>query len=110
MTSASDPDLTRVAELIVTFPDGHRTRGSGYRTSDTAVLTAAHVVEHASEVRVRFESDLPGEWEVVTTSWWLDASADLALLAIDGPAVTSAQFGRPLTVLPGRACPARRCG
>ncbi|MDX8145693.1 trypsin-like peptidase domain-containing protein [Lentzea sp. BCCO 10_0061] len=87
-------DRARVAELIVTR-DGERHRGSGYRVRAGAVLTAAHVVDGASSVRVRFEPDLPGEWSVDATSWWADPVADVAVVTIDGrESVAPVTFGR----------------
>jgi hypothetical protein len=53
MASLGGLDRARVAELIVTHPGGRR-RGSGYRVTANAVLTAAHVLADASDVRVRF--------------------------------------------------------
>jgi hypothetical protein len=61
----------RVAELIVTRIDGRR-RGSGYRVSAEAVLTAAHVIDGAVSVQVRFEPDLAAEWSTTAVSWWTD--------------------------------------
>ncbi len=52
----------QVAEIIVTVDGGLGRRGSGYRVGPSVVLTAAHVVEDAVAVRVRFDADLPGEW------------------------------------------------
>jgi hypothetical protein len=87
-------ERSRVAELIVTRADG-RQRGSGYRTSTNSVLTAAHVVDGATSVQVRFEPDLDGEWTVEATSWWADPVSDLAVVAIDAPApVAPARFAR----------------
>ncbi len=83
----------RVAELIVTTPDG-RQRGSGYRVTTDAVLTAAHVLANAESVAVRFESDLPGEWTVQAASWWAGSSSDLALVTISGEPVEPALFGQ----------------
>jgi hypothetical protein len=82
----------RVAELIVTTPDG-RQRGSGYRVTTDAVLTAAHVLQNAESVVVRFEPDLPGEWTVQAESWW-SGSSDLAVVTISGEQVEPVLFGR----------------
>jgi hypothetical protein len=82
----------RVAELIVTTPDG-RQRGSGYRVTTDAVLTAAHVLANAESVQVRFSSDLPDEWTVTATSWWV-GSSDLAVVEISGEPVEPALFGQ----------------
>ena len=60
---AAGIDPERVAELIVTTkgPSPDR-RGSGYRITAEAVLTAAHVVRDEAGVRVRFDADRSGEW------------------------------------------------
>ncbi|KMS72884.1 hypothetical protein ACH49_23475 [Streptomyces leeuwenhoekii] len=91
------PHRDRVAELIVTHAGGRR-RGSGYRITADLVLTAAHVVEHASAVRVRFEPDLPGEWTAAAVSWRADPASDFAVVSIpprlDEPAVVPVRFGR----------------
>jgi hypothetical protein len=87
----------RVAELIVTHVEG-RGRGSGYRVTTEAVLTAAHVLEGALSVRVRFEPDLPGEWSTTAVSWWADPDSDVAVVSIfprsgERP-VSPVRFGR----------------
>ncbi|MFB9392766.1 trypsin-like peptidase domain-containing protein [Streptomyces coeruleoprunus] len=90
-------DPHRIAEVIVTTPSGGR-RGSGYRVTDTAVLTAAHVVDGAGEVKVRFDADRPGQWIVPATVAWTDSEADVAVLTVvppqDAPAAAPASFGR----------------
>ncbi|WP_198678092.1 NB-ARC domain-containing protein [Streptomyces sp. Go-475] len=58
-------------------------RGSGYRVSRNAVLTAAHVVEGSVSVRVRFEADLPGEWSTPGKTWWGVPGWDIAVVLID---------------------------
>lgn len=87
----------RVAELLVTHADGRR-RGSGYRVTGDAVLTAAHVLEGAVSVCVRFEPDLPGEWTTDAVSWSVDAASDLAVVTITPPpgepAPPPVRFGR----------------
>jgi hypothetical protein len=90
------PVRGRVAEVIVTV-GGQRRRGSGYRVTTGAVLTAAHVVAGADSVSVRFEPDLPGEWTVAATDWRLDVESDLAVLIIvprDSEELEPARFGR----------------
>ncbi len=88
----------QVAEIIVTLDSETRQRGSGYRVGPTAVLTAAHVIEGAMSVRVRFDADRPGEWITETISCWADPRSDLAVLSIaprEGePPVTVARCGR----------------
>ncbi|MDT0317281.1 serine protease [Streptomyces millisiae] len=91
-------DPRRIAELIVTGPDSGRRRGSGYRITDSLVLTAAHVVVDATDVRVRFESDRPGEWTAPATVAWSDPGGDAAVLRLTSPprgaAVAPAKFAR----------------
>jgi len=86
----------RVAELLVSGSEPRR--GSGYRVTATAVLTAAHVVDGAESVRVRFEADLPGEWTADAVSWWCDHESDIAVVSIaarpDEEPVAPARFGR----------------
>lgn len=84
MTSSTGPERSRVAELLVTR-GATRSRGSGYRVAGHTVLTAAHVVSGADSVQVRFEPDLPDEWSVTTTDWWLDTESDIAVLTIAAP-------------------------
>lgn len=95
--SSTKIDRRRVAELTVTRPDG-RNRGSGYRITETSVLTAAHVLEGAESVRIRFEPDLPTEWTVISTSWCTAWGSDLAVIEISSRAGESplepTQFGR----------------
>ncbi len=63
-----------------------------------AVLTAAHLIDGAVSVRVRFDADLPGEWVTEVISRWTDPRSDLAVLSIAphkvGPRVAVARFGR----------------
>lgn len=91
------PHRARVAELIVTHPAGRR-RGSGYRVTADVVLTAAHVVEDALSVEVRFGPDLPGEWSTAALSWQADPNADIAVVSIEPRAgegrLELARFGR----------------
>jgi hypothetical protein len=87
----------RLAELIVTTRGG-QSRGSGYRVTSSAVLTAAHVVADAVRVEVRFDADRAGEWSAVAESWWVDPESDVAIVSIyprPGEAKLSpARFGR----------------
>ncbi|GAA0542911.1 NACHT domain-containing protein [Actinomadura livida] len=79
--SGVEPRRERVAELIVTRPD-EVGRGSGYLVAPGLVLTAAHVVAAATEVKIRFEADLPGERSVYALNWQGLGDTDLALVAI----------------------------
>jgi tetratricopeptide (TPR) repeat protein len=102
-------DPGRVAQLRIERTSGD-SRGSGYRLSDTAVLTAAHVVADARAVQVVFNPDLPDEWSCPAAVEVLDQAGDVAVLTIDvprsDPSVEPAQFGqvgRRSAVLPCRA-------
>ena len=82
-TGAAGIDPERVAELLVPpARPGPGRRGSGYRVSESAVLTAAHVVRDAAQVRVRFNADRPGEWLADGRVDWADAGIDAALVTI----------------------------
>ncbi|MGI5423434.1 hypothetical protein [Streptomyces sp. CA-179760] len=58
----------RVAKIIVTTNGGSRRRGSGYLVAAGHVLTAAHVVEDAAKVEVRFQAERPDESTVTALS------------------------------------------
>ncbi|MET9864959.1 trypsin-like peptidase domain-containing protein, partial [Streptomyces sp. NPDC006386] len=83
MTASADRGLRpqRAAEIIVALPDGAR-RGSGYLLAPGRVLTAAHVVRDARDVRVRFEADRPGERVVGATVAWAHDGIDVAVLTL----------------------------
>ncbi|OAH10251.1 tetratricopeptide repeat protein [Streptomyces jeddahensis] len=91
-------DAHRIAEIIVVTSAGGGRRGSGYRVTDTAVLTAAHVVADADGVQIRFDADRPGQWMVPASVAWSDADTDVAVLAFAPPPgsapVAPARFGR----------------
>lgn len=82
---AAEVDPERVAELIVTpaLGGGDPRRGSGYRVSPSAVLTAAHVVQDPGRVQVRFNADRPGEWRTTGNVAWSDQEIDVAVVEID---------------------------
>ena len=88
----------QVAEIIVALDDEPRRRGSGYRVGPGAVLTAAHVIDDAVSVQVRFDADLPGEWVAEAISCWTDPRSDLAVLTMytarGDPRVAVPRFGR----------------
>ena len=71
-------DPHRIVEIIVETGSGGR-RGSGYRISVEAVLTAAHVVANAAVIAVRCDADRPGEWSTPATVTWMDKESDLAV-------------------------------
>ena len=97
---AAGIDPERVAEVIVTPRGaGPDRRGSGYRITAEAVLTAAHVVHDATGVRVRFDADRSGEWVAEGQVAWSDPEVDVAVVAItprpeDKGRVEPAGFGR----------------
>ncbi|MFJ4278914.1 trypsin-like peptidase domain-containing protein [Streptomyces massasporeus] len=98
MTASADRGLRpeRVAEIVVALP-GEDTgrRGSGYLVSPGTVLTAAHVVQGATDVRVRFQADRPGERIVEAKVVWRHAGIDVAVLTHEGDTdVTPVLFGR----------------
>jgi hypothetical protein len=67
--------------------------------SESAVLTAAHVVADAARVRVRFNADRPGEWLADGRVDWSDPGIDAAVVTIAARAegdrqVPLAGFGR----------------
>ena len=90
-------DPRRVAELLITPRDGGvGRRGSGYRVSASAVLTAAHVVGDAI-VRVRFNADRPNEWVTDGDVEWLDSASDVAIVILRDGAdddLAPVSFGR----------------
>src|SRR5205823_10736253 len=90
-------DPARVAEIIVTRQGGGRRRGSGYRVSTSTVLTAAHVVEGAVGIQVRFNADQPDEWASSAEVAQSEASIDAAVLTIaarPGEVIEPVPFGR----------------
>lgn len=87
----------QVAEIIVTTVGELARRGSGYQVGPTSLLTAAHIIEGAASVLVRFNADLPDEWTTEAISCWFEPRSDLAVLTIapcEGRLVVSrARFG-----------------
>ncbi|MEV7346783.1 trypsin-like peptidase domain-containing protein [Streptomyces sp. NPDC093544] len=87
----------QIAEVIVVLDGEPGRRGSGYRVGPSSVLTAAHVVEDATTVRVRFNADLTDEWTTEAIPLWKDPRSDIAVLSItphdDEPPVVAPRFG-----------------
>ncbi|MGX7763566.1 NACHT domain-containing protein [Streptomyces angustmyceticus] len=81
-------DPGRVVQVLTTCRAGPGRRGSGYRVSGHAVLTAAHVVSDAASVRLRFFTEDGGTTEVPGEPVWADAAMDVAVLRIAGDAST----------------------
>src|SRR5260221_11260324 len=109
---AAGIDPERVAELLVTLAHpGPGRRGSGYRVSESAVLTAAHVVRDAARGRARFNADRPGEWLTDGRVDWSDPGIEAALVTItarpqEEPQDPLVGFGRVAereAVVPGSA-------
>ncbi|HET6856321.1 MAG TPA: trypsin-like peptidase domain-containing protein [Streptomyces sp.] len=89
--------VEQVAEVVVTVAGGGRgRRGSGYLVAPGRVLTAAHVVDGASGIRVRFEADRPDEQVVAARVEWKHQGIDVAVLAVPGAGtdVAAASYGR----------------
>ena len=97
---AAGIDPERVAELLITTAQaGPGRRGSGYRVSQSAVLTSAHVVRDAARVRVRFNADRPGQWLTDGRVDWSDPEIDAAVITITGRVqderqIPPVEFGR----------------
>ncbi|MEU5208820.1 peptidoglycan-binding protein [Streptomyces sp. NPDC020742] len=72
----------RVAEIIVVRHDGTGRRGSGYLVRADTVLTAAHVVAGAQQIRVRSEKDGSVLWDGEAEVAWSDGNIDVAILAL----------------------------
>lgn len=93
--SSLSPD--RVAEVIVRREDGRSLRGSGYQVSTRSVLTAAHVVQAAAEIRVRFNADRPGERTYTCGQARTFGAIDVAVMPVpadDRRVLLPARFGR----------------
>lgn len=103
MIEVAGLDPGRAAEVITAGKQGPGRRGSGYRVTNGLVLTAAHVLTGAVDIRVRFDADQPGEWIAVAEPAWSRPDLDVALLRIvessatppgSAPAVEPVRFGR----------------
>ncbi len=80
--AVSGLQAARAAEVIVERAGGGQERGSGYLVRPGVVLTAAHVVRDAGEIRVRFEADREDEWIARAEVDWSDALTDVAVLTL----------------------------
>ncbi|MFI9251511.1 trypsin-like peptidase domain-containing protein [Streptomyces sp. NPDC053069] len=100
MTASGDPGLrpAQVAEIIAAPSNRAEVRrGTGYLFAPGKVLTAAHVVDGANDVHVRFQADRPGERTVAAEVLYRQDGIDVAVLAITAEPVagiTPATFGR----------------
>ncbi|MFC9504501.1 aKG-HExxH-type peptide beta-hydroxylase [Streptomyces sp. NPDC057002] len=72
-----------VAKIIVRPANGGPSRrGSGYLVSAGRVLTAAHVVEDAATIEIRFQADRPDELSVAAAVEWRHTAIDIAVLVV----------------------------
>ncbi|MEU9829364.1 trypsin-like peptidase domain-containing protein [Micromonospora chersina] len=95
MTHDAGPVPHRIAKLIVSGSAGSGgRRGSGYRISDSLVLTAEHVVAGVSHLEVRFNAEQVDEWSVGATVCFRDVDDDLAVLRLGLP-ITAARLAPP---------------
>ncbi|TJZ57368.1 serine protease [Streptomyces piniterrae] len=77
-------ELRRVVQVLTELRAGAARRGSGYRVSGDAVLTAAHVVSDAESVQLRFLTEDGDITELPGEPVWADSTADIAVLRIAG--------------------------
>ncbi|GAA3185498.1 MULTISPECIES: trypsin-like peptidase domain-containing protein [Streptomyces] len=91
------PDPRRVVQILAERGAGSRWRGSGYRVTGDAVLTAAHVVTDASAVRLRFLTEDGGALELPAEPVWSDTGIDVAVLRItDGTGLPGGPWAPPV--------------
>ncbi len=95
----------RLANSVVTISSliagsgGGEASGTGVVvTSNGEILTNAHVVEGATEVRVRFAGDTE---PVIAAVLAVDSGNDLALLKVDASGLVAATFAKPGSVRVG---------
>jgi putative serine protease PepD len=113
VSDAQDADATdvarvaqRLANSIVTissdvadgFSEGEATGTGVVVTSNGEIITNAHVVDGATEVRVRFAGDTE---PVVARVLAADAGNDLALLKVNASNLVAATFAKPGSVRVG---------
>lgn len=84
MAGGAEVEAGRVAEVIVTPRDGPGRRGSGYLIATGTVLTAAHVVDDALTVAVRFDADRPEERTFEASVAWRHDGIHVAVLTLAG--------------------------
>ncbi|MEV4976783.1 NACHT domain-containing protein [Streptomyces scopuliridis] len=87
-------DVRRVVQVVITRRGGEEWRGSGYRVSGDAVLTAAHVVRDAVSVTLRFlnEDGVVTELSGQPEPLWEDSDVDVAVLKISNDAGSSGLY------------------
>lgn len=94
----ADSVVTISSSVDGTLGEGEATGTGVVVTSDGEILTNAHVVEGATEVRVRFAGDTEPVIAVVLAS---DAGNDLALLKVNAANLVAATFAKPGSVRVG---------
>ena len=97
VTRTAGVDPSRAAEIIVDSGSSDGRRGSGYRISNSLVLTAAHVIADSRRILIRFNADRDDEWTSDGTVVWYARIADLALISIEpreDKAIETARLGR----------------
>jgi putative serine protease PepD len=94
----ADSVVTISAQVDGVMGEGDATGTGVVITSEGEILTNAHVVEGASEVRVRFANDTePVDAEVLA----FDTGNDLALLKVNASGLVAATFAKPGSVRVG---------
>lgn len=84
--------VTISSQVESTVSEGEATGTGVVITSDGEILTNAHVVEGATEVRVRFAGDTE---PVIARVLAADAGNDLALLKVNATNLVAATFAKP---------------
>lgn len=90
--------VTISSQVTEAFSDGEATGTGVVVTSNGEILTNAHVVEGATEVRVRFAGDTE---PVLARVLAADAGNDLALLKVNAAGLVAATFAKPGSVRVG---------
>ncbi|MFZ9707676.1 MAG: S1C family serine protease [Ilumatobacteraceae bacterium] len=110
MQDAAATDVARVAQRLANsvvtissdvadgFSEGEATGTGVVVTSNGEIITNAHVVDGATEVRVRFAGDTE---PVVARVLAADAGNDLALLKVNATNLVAATFAKPGSVRVG---------
>ncbi|WP_158104714.1 MULTISPECIES: trypsin-like peptidase domain-containing protein [Streptomyces] len=84
MAGGAEVEAGRVAEVIVALGEDRGRRGSGYLIATGTVLTAAHVVDDAVTVAVRFDADRPAERTFQASVAWRHDGIHVAVLTLAG--------------------------
>ncbi|MFD8143686.1 HEAT repeat domain-containing protein [Streptomyces sp. NPDC059708] len=102
-------DERRAVQIVATLHGGNGRRGSGYRVGPGHVLTAAHVVDDARTVRVRFVDDRGGIRDFDAGTVFLHGRLDIAVLAL-GPGAPPHRAGPVRYGRLGRSAPCEAVG